>query len=83
MKGPELAEGDMRGGDFVGEYRRLNAEDQSACRKWLIVNAVFGVAAILSLVVFTAIYSGGGTGSMTADKQQQVTTARSMPQGAK
>ena len=59
--------------DFAAEYRRLNAEDRSAFRKWLIANTVFGAAAIFALIVLTSVYSGGD-GSMTAHKQQQQAT---------
>jgi hypothetical protein len=67
----------MSRGDFVAEYRRLNAEDRSAFRKWLVANTVFGAAAIFALIVLTSVYSGGDAGSMTAHKQQhQVTIVR-------
>ena len=69
------AEDDMSRVDFAAEYRRLNAEDKSAFRKWLIANTVFGAAAIFALIVLTSVYSGGD-GSMTAHKQEQVTTVR-------
>jgi hypothetical protein len=64
----------MEHGDFATEYRRLNAEDRSAFRKWLIANTVFGAAALFALIVLTSVYSGGDAGSMTAHKQQQQVT---------
>ena len=60
----------MARGDIVDEYRRLNAKDKSAFRKWLIANTVFGAAVILALIVLASVYSGGD-GSMTAHNQQQ------------
>jgi len=66
----------MGRGDFAGQYRRLNAEDQSAFRKWLIANTVFGAAAVFGLIALASVYSGNSSGSMTAHKQQQVTIVR-------
>ena len=66
----------MKRGDFAGEYRRLNAEDRSAFRKWLVANTVFGAAAIFALIVLASVYSDSGSGTITAHKQQQATRVR-------
>jgi len=63
----------MEHGDFATEYRRLNAEDRSAFRKWLIANTVFGAAAMFALIVLTSVYSGG-SGSMIAQQQDNHST---------
>ena len=64
----------MEHGDFAEAYRRLNAEDQPAFRKWLIANTVFGAAAMFALIVLASVYSGDGSGTVTAHKQQQQVT---------
>jgi len=64
----------MEHGDFATEYRRLNAEDRSAFRKWLIANTVFGATALFALIVLTSVYSGGDAGSMTAQQQDNHST---------
>src|SRR6266446_10962932 len=65
------AEDHMTRGDIAGEYRRLNAEDQSVFRKWLIANTVFGAVAMFALIA-AAVYSGGDSGTMTAQKGQLI-----------
>jgi hypothetical protein len=62
----------MTRGDFAGQYRRLNAEDKSAFRRWLVANTVFGAVAMFALIVLAAVYSGGDSRSMTAQKGHQV-----------
>jgi hypothetical protein len=53
--------------DVAAEYRRLNATGKSAFRRWIFTNAIVG-ASLLTLVVLAAVYSGGDSGSVTAQK---------------
>jgi hypothetical protein len=62
----------MTRGDIAGEYRRLNAEDQSAFRRWLIANTVFGAVAMFALIALASVYSGADSGSITAQKEQPI-----------
>jgi hypothetical protein len=62
--------------DFAAEYRRMNTEDRSAFRKWAIANTVLGAAALSALIVLASVYSGDGSGTMTAHKSQQATIVR-------
>lgn len=59
--------GPMVPADVAAEYRRLNATDKSAFRRWIFANAIVG-ASLLTLVVLAAVYSGGDSGSVTAQK---------------
>jgi hypothetical protein len=66
----------MTRGEITGEYQRLNGADQSAFRRWLTVNTIAGAVAILALIALTAVYSGGGSGSISAQKEQTAVHAQ-------
>jgi hypothetical protein len=65
----------MTRGDSFQEYRRLNGQDQSAFRRWLIANTIFGVVAVFALIAVASTYSGGDSDAMTAQKQQMLIQA--------
>jgi hypothetical protein len=62
-------------GDIAAEYRRLNEADRSAFRRWCLANTVVGAAALFGLIVLVSVYSGGESGSATAQKQPTIVHA--------
>jgi len=70
----------MSRGNFAEDYRRLNAEDKSVFRTWLVANTVFGAAAIFALIVMASVGSGD-SGTMTAQKTHQHQSVTHTPSG--
>ena len=63
-------------GDIAAEYRRLNAEDSSAFRRWMLANTIAGAASLIALIVIASIYSNNESGALTAQKQSTIVQAQ-------
>jgi len=62
----------MTRGEIVEEYRRMNAGDRTAFRRWLWTNTVVGAVCIAALIAITSIFSGSGSGSITAQSDKVI-----------
>ena len=60
----------MTKGEIMDEYRRLNATDRSAFRRWLIVNMVAGALVVSALIAVTSVYSGADSGTASAQNDE-------------
>jgi hypothetical protein len=58
----------MTRGEIIDDYRRFNAKDRSAFRRWLVVNMVAGALVVSALIAVTSVYSGADSSTASAQK---------------
>jgi hypothetical protein len=51
--------------EAADEYRRMNLDDQSAFRQWLVINTVVGAISLFALIAIASIFSGRESRSVT------------------
>jgi hypothetical protein len=60
---------------IADEYRRMNLDDQSAFRRWLVINTVVGAISLFALIAIASIFSGGEPRSVTTQKGEVILRA--------
>jgi hypothetical protein len=60
---------------IVDDYRRMNFDDQSAFRRWLMTNAVVGGVSLFALIAIASIYPHVKSRSVAAQKGEIVLSA--------
>ena len=70
-----LSEKTMVRRKIADEYRRMNLDDQSAFRRWLVSNTVVGAISLFALIAIASIFSGGESKSVTTQKGEVILRA--------
>jgi hypothetical protein len=65
----------MVGRKIADEYRRMNLDDQSTFRRWLVSNTLVGAISLFGLIAIASIFSGGESRSVTTQKDEVILRA--------
>jgi hypothetical protein len=60
---------------IADEYSRMNLDDQSTFRRWLVSNTVVGAISLFALIGIASIFSGGESRSVTTQKGEVILRA--------